>query len=127
LLPKECGAFMTTLLDTPYNWPIKVESISQSRRKFMLPPARKLPSAANATSINLIHCGHFLSCLYIWHQLQQVLTLKSISWVTRCVQPFLTSTSVINKRLDLRVLSQWRYYFFFTFTSTRIVCHFHQV
>jgi hypothetical protein len=63
LLHKECGAVMLNLPRWPYNWPIKVESISQSRRAFMLSPARKRISAANTTGFKLNHCRIFLTYL----------------------------------------------------------------
>jgi hypothetical protein len=77
-LHKECAAVMLTVLLRPYNWPIKVESISQSGREFMLPPlppARKPISGVN-TSFKLIQCRIFLTYrrkyyTYIWHQRQQ--------------------------------------------------------
>jgi hypothetical protein len=39
----------------------KAKIISQSRKEFVLLPARKIDSAANETSFKINHCGNFLT------------------------------------------------------------------
>jgi hypothetical protein len=56
---------MLTLLWWHYNWPLKVESISQSHREFVLLPACKISIAANTSSLKINHCGNFLTYLHL--------------------------------------------------------------
>jgi hypothetical protein len=56
LLYKESGAAILTLLWWHYNWPVKVKSISQFHREFMLLPVHKISSAANTTSFRVNYC-----------------------------------------------------------------------
>jgi hypothetical protein len=63
LVHTELGAAMLALLRRHYNCSVKVESISQSRREFVLLPALKINSAANTARFKINHCGKFLAPL----------------------------------------------------------------
>jgi hypothetical protein len=73
LVHTESRAAMLTLLWWCYNWLVKVESISQSHREFVLLPACKISSAANTASLKINHCGNFL----IYLRLSQKIGLLS--------------------------------------------------
>lgn len=50
-----------TLLRRHYNWPIKIESILQSHREFVLLPACKIKNAATRTRVKINHFMNFLT------------------------------------------------------------------
>jgi hypothetical protein len=66
LMDTESGVAMLTLHRRKYNWLVKFENISQSRREFVLLSARKTTSAANTASFKINNCGHFLTYLRNW-------------------------------------------------------------
>jgi hypothetical protein len=56
----ESRAAMLTLLRQHYNWLVKVETVLQSFREFMLLPVCKISSATYTTSFDINHCGNYL-------------------------------------------------------------------
>jgi hypothetical protein len=64
LVNTENRAAIFTLLRGQYNWPIKIESISQSCRESVLLAACKVKNAATRTRIKINHCKDFLTLLH---------------------------------------------------------------